>query len=274
MKSPTPKEPDMHTTRAAVISDIHANPHALHAVFDAIDAAGIEEVWCLGDITGYGAGAELAASMILDRCSLVLAGNHDAATVGAISTTCFNDAAATAVRCSIGALEQRPSLTMRLAQLPYELQVPDAPGVVLAHGCPSPFDAVWDYAGTGVPLDAILSRCPAPDAILVGHSHIPFAGVAPRGREHAVASIVGTCGLRVDIASGQRLIANPGSVGQPRDADPRAAWLEVELTALGATRRISALTFHRERYDVVAAAADIVDAGLPAWLGDRLASGR
>ncbi|HZT16648.1 MAG TPA: metallophosphoesterase family protein [Gaiellaceae bacterium] len=240
--------------RVAVVSDIHANLHALDAVLGDVDAAAPDEIWCLGDVVGYGASPNECCARVRERAALALCGNHDLAALGRLDLGDFSGDAAAAARWT------RPVLAGEHAAWLASLEPRAArPGVELFHA--SPRDPVWDYVlSESVALESLqLTTAPL---VLVGHSHVALAlsgdgdavegGLAPGGTE-----------LRL---GGARTLANPGSVGQPRDGDPRAAWL---LLDLGADRAV----FRRVPYDVEGAQAAIRAAGLPDALADRLARG-
>jgi diadenosine tetraphosphatase ApaH/serine/threonine PP2A family protein phosphatase len=240
--------------RVAVISDIHANLHALEAVFAALDAERTDAVWSLGDTVGYGPRPNRCCLSLAARAGLALCGNHDLGVLGAIDLEEFSGEAADA------ALWTRKVLSTE-ARSYLEGLAPSgsAEGVELFHG--SPRDPVWDYVLSGeAALDAFeLTTAPL---VLVGHSHLPIqivlagqaltGGLAPHGTE-------------VDLSEGRWLL-NPGSVGQPRDGDPRAAFLLVDLAAGRAS-------FRRVEYDVGRTQAEIRERGLPDALAERLARG-
>lgn len=243
--------------RIAVISDVHGNLPALEAVLDAVDDADIDELWCLGDTLGYGANPVECLARVAERAAIVLRGNHDLASIGAMGASEFTGVAHAAIiwtRASIGDHERR------LLSQCGELVELDDPGILLCHG--SPRDPVWEYVIT---LEAIEAAYAATRAkiILVGHSHFPI-GLIARGRR--IEGGYANAGSELAYVGG-RLLANPGSVGQPRDRDPRASWLELDLD------RETAI-WHRVEYDVAEAARRIVDAGLPKELAQRLASGK
>lgn len=240
--------------RVAVISDIHGNLHALEAVFAALDAERPAAVWSLGDVVGYGPRPNRCCLSLAARADLALCGNHDLGVVGTIGLDEFSGEAAEA------ALWTREVLSGEARSF-LEGLTPSgsAEGVELFHG--SPRDPVWDYVLSGeAALDALeLTTAPI---VLVGHSHVPIqvllagqtltGGLAPDGTE-------------VDLTEGRWLL-NPGSVGQPRDGDPRAAFLLLDLAAGRAV-------FRRVEYDVERTQAEIRERGLPDALAERLARG-
>jgi diadenosine tetraphosphatase ApaH/serine/threonine PP2A family protein phosphatase len=238
-----------------VISDIHANLPALEAVLEATDAAGVEEVWCLGDVVGYGAEPDACADLVRERCSLCLVGNHDLAVLGGLDITSFSEAAAEAVAWT------RENVAERTLELLRELEPAGLrDGVALFHA--SPRDPVWEYVLSAEQADACFDVQPERIA-LIGHSHVSLFFVRPdAGSEGEIRGAQASDDTLLDLGAGSWLV-NPGSVGQPRDGDPRAAWLELDTGAPSAR-------FHRVSYDVERAASSIAAAGLPRRLADRL----
>jgi diadenosine tetraphosphatase ApaH/serine/threonine PP2A family protein phosphatase len=244
--------------RVAAITDIHANLPALEAVLAAIDAAGAEEVWCLGDVVGYGAEPDECADLVRERCSVCLVGNHDLAVLGALDISAFSEAAAVAVAWT------RENVAMRTLEMLRELEPAGGRGeIALFHA--SPRDPVWEYVLSAEQADANLDVQPKRIA-LIGHSHAALFFARPPGDQGDVRGAQAGDDTLLQLREGRWLV-NPGSVGQPRDGDPRAAWLELDTEALTAR-------FHRVPYDTERAAAAIRDAGLPRRLAERLHTGQ
>jgi predicted phosphodiesterase len=240
--------------RAAVISDIHANLHALEAVFEAVDADPPDELWCLGDLVGYGPRPNEVTALVQERASICLVGNHDLGVLGRLDLEEFApDAQVSARWTQTVLLEETRSY---LEELSPEAKTDWAE---LFHA--SPRDPVWEYVITEEAARDALESTVAP-AVLVGHSHLALAialvepklngGLAPAGTE-------------IDLAEGRWLL-NPGSVGQPRDGDPRAAWLELDFEARSGR-------FRRIAYDVARTQEEIRERELPEALAERLAHG-
>jgi len=246
--------------RAAVISDIHSNLPALEAVLAAIDGsdAEIEEIWCLGDIVGYGAQPDECAGLVSERCEVILAGNHDLAALGELDISSFSAAAAEAVRWT---MESAAETTMEMlrALSPSGARA----GVGLFHA--SPRDPVWEYV-LSVDQAAECMQLQSQRICLIGHSHVALYFVREQGGEPLTHGAQAPDATSIDLAA-QTWLVNPGSVGQPRDGDPRAAWLELD------TDRLSAV-FHRVAYEIEKAAAPILESGLPRHLADRLYAGQ
>ena len=240
--------------RIAVISDIHANLHALEAVLAAIDADRVDQIWCLGDLVGYGPRPNECVALVRERASLCLAGNHDLAVLGRLELEFFADeagAAAAWTRTVLGA-----DAATYLGSLEPSASVE---GVTLAHG--SPRDPIWEYVLTHAAADAAFAVSREP-LILVGHSHVALA-LASAGS--GVAGGKAPPGTEIELAVGRHLL-NPGSVGQPRDGDARAAWLVIDTATHGAR-------FRRTTYPVELTQAEMREANLPQVLSERLAHG-
>jgi diadenosine tetraphosphatase ApaH/serine/threonine PP2A family protein phosphatase len=240
--------------RIGVISDIHSNLPALEAVLADVEREAPDELWCLGDIVGYGPHPNECVDLVRSRAALSLCGNHDLAVVGTIDSTDFTGDAGAAARWTTDELGEPQARWLRGLRPSAERD-----GFELYHG--SPRDPVWDYVlSEQVALISILETT-AP-LVLVGHSHVALGigwddaeltgGLAPDGTE-------------LDV-SGRRWLLNPGSVGQPRDGDPRAAWLLID----DAARRV---VFRRVPYPVAETQAAIRKRGLPDVLASRLAHG-
>jgi predicted phosphodiesterase len=240
--------------RVAVISDIHSNLPALEAVLADVDGEGPDEIWCLGDIVGYGPHPNECVDLTSERATLSLCGNHDLAVLGAIDVSDFTGDAGAAARWTTGALGEPQAAWLRELSPSAERD-----GAELYHG--SPRDAVWDYVlSEQVALISILETT-AP-VVLVGHSHVAL-GLGWDGIE--LSGGLAPEGTAIDLSTGRWLL-NPGSVGQPRDGDPRAAWLLIDLAAGRAA-------FRRVSYPIRETQAAIRERGLPDTLAARLAQG-
>jgi diadenosine tetraphosphatase ApaH/serine/threonine PP2A family protein phosphatase len=242
-----------------VISDVHSNRQALESVLAATAEAGVEETWCLGDVVGYGADPDACAELVRERCDVCLVGNHDLAVLGALDISTFSESAAAAVEWT------RERATAATLDFLRDLEpAGERAGVGLFHA--SPRDPIWEYVLSIDQAEAGL-EAQAERVCLIGHSHIALFFTRPAAPRptYAHGAQAGD-GALLDLDGGDWLI-NPGSVGQPRDADPRAAWLELDTEEWSAR-------FHRVSYDIAAAARAIVDGGLPSVLGERLGAGR
>jgi diadenosine tetraphosphatase ApaH/serine/threonine PP2A family protein phosphatase len=242
--------------RVVVISDVHANLYALETVLGEIDREPPGEIWCLGDTVGYGPHPNECCTLVRDRCSLVLAGNHDLIALGSaeVDVEDFNPDAAAASVWTKGRLSEESRAFLDSLESSAEVE-----GAQLFHG--SPRDPVWDYV-----LDALVAlesfALTSAPVVLVGHSHVSIAlTLRPEGLDGGHAPD----GLEIRLEEGRWLL-NPGSVGQPRDGDARAAFLELDLEAKWAR-------FRRVTYPVSRTQEEIRARGLPDSLAERLAHG-
>jgi diadenosine tetraphosphatase ApaH/serine/threonine PP2A family protein phosphatase len=238
--------------RVAVLSDIHANLVALDAVLAA--AGRVDAVWQLGDIVGYGPEPDGVVARLTEIGAVGVAGNHDLAALGGDEIDWFNPDARAAMLWTRGRIDE--ATRAWLAGLP-RTRIEAA--MTLVHG--SPRDPVWEYI-TSVPVArANLAVLETPVG-LHGHTHLPMAWADRDGRVEAISPGPGSS-FRLD---GRPVLLNPGSVGQPRDGDPSAAWLEIDTDA-------GLATWRRTAYDVEAVRQAMLDAGLPERLADRLRVG-
>jgi predicted phosphodiesterase len=241
--------------RVAVVSDIHSNLSALEAVLEAIDAEAPDELWCLGDLVGYGPRPNECCALVSARADVCLAGNHDLAIRGTIDLDEFHGDAALAARLNRKALtpEQHTFLDGLEPQ-------GNAHGVALYHG--SARDPVWEYVLSDDAARATLAIAGTP-LVLVGHSHVALHLTASNGEIDG--GLAPAC-TAITLGDAPTLL-NPGSVGQPRDGDPRAAYLLLDLAAGRAV-------FRRVEYDVARTQREMAEAKLPGALAARLAVGQ
>jgi len=239
--------------RVALLSDVHANLPALEAVLAALEPEKVEAIWVTGDTVGYGADPSEVLALMRERGALLMLGNHDRAVATGEGLDIFNERAAVAARMHAKWLssEERDLL----GGLP---AVTTIERFTLCHG--SLRDPMWEYV-TSVPAAAAsLAKAKTPFACH-GHTHLPaiFQGEADSLRVARPKE-----GTTYEL--GAKCLLNPGSVGQPRDGDPRAAFAVLD-TALGTA------TFYRSSYDVAQAQRRIRSRGLPEIFADRLAVG-
>jgi diadenosine tetraphosphatase ApaH/serine/threonine PP2A family protein phosphatase len=245
--------------RIAAITDIHANLPALEAVLAATEKAGTEEIWCLGDVLGYGVEPDACAALVREHCAVTLVGNHDLAVLGALDIDSFSEAAAMAVEWTQANVSEDTLGFLRELDPQNEREE-----IGLFHA--SPRDPVWEYVLSSEQADAGIDVNPRRIG-LIGHSHVALFFSRPEGgSKDDIRGAQASDGALLELSGGAWLI-NPGSVGQPRDGDPRAAWLELDTEAQTAR-------FHRVPYEIERAAAPIVEAGLPSRLADRLYTGQ
>jgi predicted phosphodiesterase len=241
--------------RACVISDIHGNLHALEAVLEAVVREAPDEIWCLGDLVGYGPRPNECCRLVSSRADVCLVGNHDLGVLGRLHLDEFSDDAAASARWTASVLDADArglleSLGSSAARM----------GVGLYHG--SPRDPVWEYVlSAEVAAESLLA---APESVvLVGHSHVALAFSLER---ETLAGDVAPAGTELDLGAAERWLLNPGSVGQPRDGDARAAYVVLDLDARWGV-------FRRVEYDVERTQEEIRAAGLPETLAARLEHG-
>jgi len=242
----------------AAISDIHGNHDALKAVLADIARSGAERIVCLGDVVGYGAEPRQCIAAVRDAAAWTVAGNHDYGAVGRLDLEFFNANARRAIEWTAGQLA--PDERRWLSALPSARQGDDdGCDLVAVHSTPfHPED--WHYILSIDEAEYQFERFTR-HLCLVGHSHQPvFWQLSPAGE----CSVVGREYLRLE--PGRRYIINAGSVGQPRDGDPRACY------ALCDSGR-QEIVIRRVEYDIGAAQKKILRAGLPPRLAERLAYG-
>ncbi len=241
--------------RIAVISDIHANLVALERVLAYIDTLAVDALWCLGDVVGYGPEPGACVERIRARATVCLLGNHDAAVVGRLPLEGFNPVARAAI------LWQREHLSQEhMAWLASLSPRWENPRVTLVHG--SPRHPLWEYVDNQRTAAANYEAFTTPLA-LIGHSHLALAWRLHKNRR-VRASLEGSePGTSMPLDLSDKWLLNPGSVGQPRDRDPRAALAVLDFDAL-------TWTWYRLDYDIEAVEQAILAAGLPQVLGRRL----
>ena len=253
--------------RFAVISDIHGNLHALEAVLSEVDRLGLTEVVCLGDIVGYGPFPDKCVDLAIRCCSIIVRGNHEEAVINADCEIEFNGPAREAIMWTRGVLGPlHLDALCRLAETAHPNEA-----VLCIHDSPAagPMDYVHDAYAASEAFPAF-----AEQICLVGHTHVPAVFDAPplgdqdTGPVAALDIIVHQLkpGVPLPLCLDRRYICNPGSVGQPRDTDPRASFAVLDMND-------RTFTVHRTAYDIDAAQLATRQAGLPTVLADRLAIG-
>ncbi len=246
--------------RALIVSDIHSNLDALDAVIaDAGRNGGFDAVWSLGDMVGYGPEPSACLRRLREFSLTAVAGNHDYAAAGVINAADFNGAAYAAIQWTAKQLDAGE--IRFLAGLP---QVAQQPPFTLVHG--SLRDPITEYLLHPGQAAATLELLTTPYC-LVGHSHQPFIcrenGHPTSSRQAAVPRFYAFPeGERVPLDS-VRCIINPGSVGQPRDRDPRASYAIFDNNG-------PAIEHYRVEYDIQATQSKMRRAALPQYLIERL----
>ncbi|HEX4735415.1 MAG TPA: metallophosphoesterase family protein [Thermoleophilaceae bacterium] len=242
--------------RVAVLSDVHGNLPAFEAVIEDIRKLGVDAIWNLGDLVGYGAQPDECVELARQTCDLCLIGNHDLVVIGKLNVDDFSANAATA------ALWTRDHIKAETRDFLKELSPKDeSREMKLYHA--SPRDPIWEYVLSVGLADACLDVMPGRLAA-VGHSHVALWFWRSEGGRTVGEQAGG--GMEIDLSKGEWLL-NPGGVGQPRDGDPRASWVLLDFEH-------SSAKWHRVEYPIDQAAKAIEDAGLPRSLADRLYFGQ
>ena len=245
-----------------ILSDPHANLFALEAVLQDVDSVRPDVLICLGDFVGYGAQPNEVVRMLKDRCEISLAGNHDLAVLGSRLAPRMNEMATAAADWTRERIDEETRSF--LERLPSQGQIE---AISFAHG--SLRDPVAEYV-----LDVGTAAANFDehdfDVAFVGHTHVPAAFWmelnSMRVRAGRLAVSADRNEVEFSFDSVGRLLLNPGSIGQPRDGDPRAAWATWEPK-----KRV--ITMRRVEYPIAYAQGAIRKAGLPEPLAARLAAG-
>ena len=238
--------------RIAVLSDIHANLPALDAVL--ADASSLDGTWQLGDVVGYGPDPDGVVARLRDIGAVGVRGNHDAAAGGGSEIDWFNPDARRAMEWTRTAISAQTVDWLR--GLP-ERRTIDA--FELVHG--SPREPLWEYVTSSSIARDSLAVLSEPIG-LHGHTHVPVAFLE-EGND--VERFSPRDGSTLDLR-GRRALVNPGSVGQPRDGDPRASYLVLDTAT-------ASVAWHRVAYDIEPVQAAMRAAGLPGFLVSRLSIG-
>lgn len=245
--------------RILVVSDIHANLAALEAVLQDAEARGqIDAVWNAGDAVGYGPQPSECVARLRELGALWVAGNHERAATGAIDTSEFNATAAEAAEWTAGRLSSDEKSF--LDALPETLTEGD---FVIVHGTLR--YPIWEYLYDAESAQAHLSLMQVQFSV-VGHTHVPMKVGWNRNQDECRLTRLKD-GSRVSLVGDDKVVLNPGSVGQPRDGDPRASYGVYDSDE-------ATFFFHRVEYDIKATQGRMLEAGLPTWLYERLEIGR
>jgi diadenosine tetraphosphatase ApaH/serine/threonine PP2A family protein phosphatase len=236
-----------------ILGDIHANLSALEAVLARFGKEGVERVISVGDVVGYGAAPRECIALLRSLDAVVVKGNHDAACVGEIEVRYFNNYAREAVRWTTTRLVSEENRW--LSSLP---MVANLDHCSVGHGTYHRPE-LFDYIQSTTDADPSLDAMPLP-VCFVGHTHVPVTLMRMRDDPLRTAYTVDT---EIDLSETHRALINVGSVGQPRDEDPRAAYAIYDSSAERAWIR-------RVAYDIDREASRIRTAGLPGVLAERL----
>lgn len=238
-----------------IYSDIHANLPALEVVLESMTAQGVERRVCLGDIVGYGASPNECVSIVKENADVCVLGNHDSVAIKWDSDVGFNPYAKKAIEWTQSALTEESK--QYLKSLPYMLEEND---ICFVHASPmSPADWIYvtDLEDALDAYDHFSER-----HCFFGHTHSPVI-VAMRDGE--IPKVIETGSYALE--NGERLLMNVGSVGQPRDRDPRACYCLYDTE----NRTVKLV---RLEYDIARTQKVMRDAGLPDFLVERLELGR
>jgi len=239
--------------RLAILGDIHGNYPALEAVLAVIDAEGVDAIACVGDVVGYAAQPKECLQVIRERARCVVAGNHDYGTVGLMDLEYFNSDARDAVEWTKSQLSQEDM--DYLAQLPLTAEFE---GFLIVHSTPY-LPQQFSYIQTIYDAELAFAEL-VQQVAFVGHSHVPVTFINTEALDYFQVT-------SFEVSADRKMIVNVGSVGQPRDLDPRAAFAILDTEA-------RECVIHRVDYDIEAAALAILDAGLPRMNAYRLVRGR
>lgn len=241
--------------KLAVISDIHGNLEALDAVLNDCQTQAVDEIMCLGDVVGYGAEPTACLQRVTQACSLVLMGNHEYAALGLVSGQIMNSAARESMDWTQHQLDDRDLAT--ISDFPLDAQRDD---LYLVHASPDE-PSKWRYILTSAEAETAFRKFTG-HVCFVGHSHLPMIFVStPDG------SLRQRTGHDFCPDSDNRYIINVGSVGQPRDNDPRSCYVVYDTSE-------QTINYCRVPYDIERAQSKMAQARLPQLLIDRLLVGR
>lgn len=238
--------------RIAVLSDIHANLVALDAILGSLET--VDAVWHLGDVVGYGPEPDGVVERLVSIGAVGVQGNHDAAAIGGLDIDYFNSDARRAMEWTRTVIGPETGAWLA-AQRPVLVES----DFTLVHG--SPRDPMWEYV-TSIPVARTNLALLRTRYGLHGHTHVPIAFRDEGGTVEAIEPRDGST-LALDE---RRVLLNPGSVGQPRDGDPDASYMVLDIDR-------SAVTWHRVRYDIAATQAAMRAVNLPPRLVARLGYG-
>lgn len=249
--------------RALILSDIHGNLEALNAVLDA--AASYDALWNLGDIVGYGASPNEVIDLIRPVAQVNVRGNHDRVCCGLTSALGFNPIARAAAAWTQS--ELRPENLQWLREMPQGPVQPEQAGVTCVHGSPLNEDQyILSMRDAWAPLQQMTTT-----VTFFGHTHLQGGFSQKEQNWHEVKPQYRTRNeaesWKMTVVPEMRYLVNPGSVGQPRDCDWRAAFVLYDMEA-------QEIAYHRVPYDVTTAQGRILMAGLPERLAARLRDGR
>ena len=255
MQGLSPLSIEGYTLKYAILSDIHGNLEAFQAVLKDIDTEGIQEIIFLGDIVGYGANPKECIDLLQEKSQAIVAGNHDWAVAGKTNINYFNSVAQTAIKWTIAQLNSAHKNF--LAQLPVKRVEKN---FIYTHSTPIDPEK-WDYVSTKHEalrnLNALEKKL-----CFIGHSHIPIIFLLTQFGELLCL----TDFAEILLEEKNHFLINVGSVGQPRDSNPHAAYGIFDTAK-------QVFSLRRVHYDIASAQKKIISAGLPPILAERIGKG-
>lgn len=241
--------------RFALISDIHANLHALQAVLQKIDKLSVSNIHCLGDVVGYGCDPVACLDLVVENCDIKLLGNHEYSLLGLVSASHLNSVAKKSMAWTTAQVSDREFSI--IADFDMDAVFDNC---YLVHASPFEPDQ-WHYILSTPDAEPGFEQF-SQQLCFVGHTHLPMIfSKAQSGKLNCKA------GHDFDPDEETRYIINIGSVGQPRDKDPRASFVVVDTDN-------QEVNFHRVEYDIKATQAKMAAANMPQLLIERLEVGR
>lgn len=235
-----------------VISDIHGNLEALEKVLELLDDFD-GQIVCLGDIVGYGANPNECIELIMDHNIKSVMGNHDAAAIGKMDLNWFNSVAKKAVEWTQQELTDKSKRFLESQKTSIKIE-----SAYIVHG--SPMEPITEYVNNIYVANDCFEFI-GEDIILVGHTHVPISFSCKL--DHIKVEHFPSGG---NFKINGRCILNPGSVGQPRDGNPKASYAVLDFSS-------DKFTVYRTDYNVYRASKKILDAGLPGFLASRISIG-
>jgi len=239
--------------KIAIISDIHGNQEALDAVFEQVEAQDVDRILCLGDVVGYGPDPAACLQMVVERCEVIVAGNHEHAVLDLLDLDYFNPIARQATLWTRSQLDEDQLEILRNWPLVHQEE-----HFSLVHGSLDQPD-LFDYIQTTWDAHLSFQQLQTP-VCFIGHSHVPVTFLLSDVIRYNTDAVV-------QLHEGLQGIVNVGSVGQPRDGNPAASFV-IYQPEEGRVERF------RVEYDIEKVQEKIRNSGLPEFLAERLEEGR
>ncbi len=251
-------------SKYGIISDIHGNAHALRAVYDLLGEMEVDRIICLGDIVGYGPAPSKCLDLVLSYCHEIVRGNHDEAVLDPDLGQYFNNAALAALSWTREQLG--PFHKHAISHMKTRIRLGDS--LLLVHDTPILHDSAYI---TELPQAIEAFEALDEGICLHGHTHLPTIFRAQDTNDGCEVTLqIPKEGESITLFPEDRYLCNPGSVGQPRDSDPRASFATLEYTCPEAQAEF---TLYRTEYDIEGVQEETHRAGLPAILAERLEVG-